>query len=160
MISNTLLSPSIQLSADAALSSLADLEASLLRVQRQKLQLEQREKALMQALGEASQQRLSGLIEESGMAPNAFSELVRRAVGSSARKTKVDTSKLAQPFVRKASLKFRHPDEPALVWSGRGKTPVWIKELDQAGRLDEARLSQTDDEDDDGWDEGDDEVGR
>jgi DNA-binding protein H-NS len=157
MSPQSLFTHSIQVSAEAALSSLADLEASLLRVQRQKLQLEQREKVLMQALGQASQQRLSGLIEESGMPPDAFSDLVRRSVGSSARKTKVDSSKLAQPFVRKAALKFRHPDEPALVWSGRGKTPNWIKELDQAGRLHEARLGQAEDEDDD-WEDGDDEA--
>ncbi len=142
-------SPSIQLSADAALRSLADLEASLLRLQRQKLQLEQQEKALMQAMGQASQHHLNGLIAEAGLAPEVLEDLVRRTVSSSVRKTKVDASKLAQPFVRKAALKYRHPDEPALVWSGRGKTPVWIKALETQGRLQEALIHAQDDDEDD-----------
>lgn len=139
---------SLQVSAEAALNSLAQLEASLLRLQRQKMQIEQQEKALMQAMARASQHRLDGLIQESGLAPQALADLVRRTVHSSARKTKVDASKLAQPFVRKAALKYRHPDEPALVWSGRGKTPLWIKDLQAAGRLHEAQLDGDDDEDD------------
>lgn len=143
---------SIQLSAEAALNSLAELEASLLRLQRQKLQLENQEKALMQAMSQASKVRLDGLITESGVAPQALADLVRRTVNSSARRTPVDASKLAQPFVRKAALKYRHPDEPALVWSGRGKTPLWIKELQVAGRLHEAKLESDDDE---GEDDGD-----
>lgn len=132
----------LQASAEAALSSLADLEASLLRVQLQRSQLEQRERLLIEAIGRVSHHQLSGLIEDSGMSPDLLSDLVRRTVGSSARKTKVDNSKLAQSFARKAVLKFRHPDEPALVWSGRGKTPNWIKDLERSGRLHEAQLSQ------------------
>ena len=149
--------PSIQLSAEAALASLADLEAALQRIQRQKLHLEQREKSLMQALGHASQQRLTGLMQESGMGAEDFAGLLRRTVDSSARKTSSDTSKIAQTFVRKAPIRWRHPDEPAYVWSGRGKTPLWMKELERAGRLEEARVtagpqSAADDE----WDDDDD----
>jgi len=33
----------------------------------------------------------------------------------------------------KSPPKFRHPDDPALTWTGRGKPPRWITELEQAG---------------------------
>ena len=33
----------------------------------------------------------------------------------------------------KSPPKFRHPDDPALTWTGRGKSPRWITELEQAG---------------------------
>lgn len=29
--------------------------------------------------------------------------------------------------------KYRHPDNPALTWTGRGRTPVWIEELQRQG---------------------------
>lgn len=30
--------------------------------------------------------------------------------------------------------KYRHPDNPALTWSGRGRQPAWIKEALEAGQ--------------------------
>ena len=79
----------------------------------------------------------------------AFSELVRRTVQSSVRMPGSDSENLSQTFVRKAPIKFRHPDKPALVWSGRGKKPLWIKALEEEGRLEEARAWGDDDEYDD-----------
>ena len=32
------------------------------------------------------------------------------------------------------TVRFRHPDDPSKVWSGRGRKPVWIKEWEQGGR--------------------------
>ena len=143
-----MIKPHILLSAEKALNSLTDLENSLLQLQRQRLQLEQREKSILAAIGRASETQLANLMLDSGMGSQAFAELVRRTVQSSVRMPGSESENLAQPFVRKAPIKFRHPDKPGLVWSGRGKTPVWIKELDAAGRLDEAR-SWDDEEDDD-----------
>ena len=30
--------------------------------------------------------------------------------------------------------KFQHPDDPSKTWSGRGRKPVWVKELEERGR--------------------------
>lgn len=38
---------------------------------------------------------------------------------------------------RKGALnppKYRHPENPALTWSGRGRQPAWIKEGLEAGK--------------------------
>ena len=35
---------------------------------------------------------------------------------------------------RAGTVRFRHPDDPSKVWSGRGRKPVWIKEWEAAGR--------------------------
>lgn len=32
-----------------------------------------------------------------------------------------------------APPKYRHPENPALTWSGRGRQPAWIKEAIEAG---------------------------
>jgi DNA-binding protein H-NS len=34
----------------------------------------------------------------------------------------------------KVAAKFRHPDDPSLTWSGRGKRPNWVKEWTTSGK--------------------------
>ena len=34
----------------------------------------------------------------------------------------------------KVAPKYRHPTDAGVVWSGRGKTPVWLRTLEEAGR--------------------------
>ena len=114
-------------------------ELAQLRIQRKRI--EDRERVLLLALGELGVARLSEVqmgLEAQG---RSLQDVLHRTLESSARKPAQDVTKLAQSFVRKAPLKFRHPEQPALVWSGRGKTPVWLRELEQSGRLDEARLT-------------------
>lgn len=126
-------SPALALSAAEIGRELAQL-----RIQRQRI--DDRERVLLLALGELGVARISEV--QQGLQAQGLSlrDVLHRTLDSSARKPSQDLSKLAQSFVRKAPLKFRHPDRPALVWSGRGKTPVWLRELEAAGRLDEARL--------------------
>lgn len=33
-----------------------------------------------------------------------------------------------------AGPRFRHPDEPSLTWSGRGKRPAWVTEALASGK--------------------------
>jgi DNA-binding protein H-NS len=34
----------------------------------------------------------------------------------------------------KVEAKYRHPDDPALTWTGRGKRPIWLTEALAAGK--------------------------
>ena len=36
--------------------------------------------------------------------------------------------------------KYRHPENPSLTWSGRGRQPAWYKELVEAGTSEEDLL--------------------
>lgn len=49
----------------------------------------------------------------------------------SKRKTRAASSGVA---------KFRNPADPTQTWSGRGRRPAWINDLDTAGRLEDARI--------------------
>lgn len=41
-----------------------------------------------------------------------------------------------------AAPKYRHPDDPGLTWSGRGKRPTWVNEALAAGKtLDDLAVS-------------------
>lgn len=33
-----------------------------------------------------------------------------------------------------STVRFRHPEDPGKVWSGRGRKPVWVKEWEHTGR--------------------------
>ena len=34
----------------------------------------------------------------------------------------------------KVEVKYRHPSNPALQWTGRGRSPVWVQEWKESGK--------------------------
>jgi len=44
-------------------------------------------------------------------------------------------------FGKPAAVKYQHPDDNTKTWTGRGRMPAWVSELDKAGKLDTARVS-------------------
>ena len=40
----------------------------------------------------------------------------------------------SKPQAVKAPPKYRHPENPSVTWSGRGRQPAWIKEALAAGK--------------------------
>ena len=61
-----------------------------------------------------------------------------------AQKHGVSMNDLVQPGTAKAQRppKFRHPENPALTWSGRGRRPGWYKEAIKAGaKLEDLRTT-------------------
>jgi DNA-binding protein H-NS len=63
---------------------------------------------------------------------------------SAARKPHNSATKTAaKPAKKAAAVLYRHPENPALTWSGgRGRPPQWIKDWEASGRsLDEARIT-------------------
>jgi len=122
-------------------ADIQEIERELAQLRVQRMRIEQRERALLQALGSAGAARFHEVCHRLAAKGVPVEHLLRSTVDAGGPKSGLDTSKLAQSFVRVAPLKFRHPDQPALVWSGRGKSPLWIRELERQGRLDEARLN-------------------
>ena len=60
------------------------------------------------------------------------------------RKPRVGARKIAdKPAKKPAAILYRHPENPALTWTGgRGRPPKWIKDREAAGRsLEEARVT-------------------
>lgn len=43
----------------------------------------------------------------------------------------------AKPAKKSAPPKYRHPENPAKTWSGRGRQPQWFKEALEAGKTPE-----------------------
>ena len=61
-----------------------------------------------------------------------------------ARKPRVGAKKIAdKPSKKQAAILYRHPENPALTWTGgRGRPPKWIKDWEASGRnREEARIA-------------------
>lgn len=44
----------------------------------------------------------------------------------------------------KVAAQYRHPDDPAKEWTGRGRQPKWIKEfIEEGGKIDALRITQS-----------------
>jgi len=64
-----------------------------------------------QSVAEA-QQKILDLAKELGLTPE---ELIRQMPGAKRNKTRVPTT-----------VRYRNPENPDQVWSGRGKRPQWL----------------------------------
>ena len=92
-------------------------------------------------LSEMSLDELKALQTQVNKAIETFEERRRKEARSAlerkAREFGFSLNELAGPQRRTASgsrpPKFRHPDDPSLTWSGRGRQPQWYKDALDAG---------------------------
>jgi DNA-binding protein H-NS len=116
-----------------------DLAKELMAIQRERNKLDAREKAL---LSELKKDAVSRVLEIMDLAKINLSDLrnaIKGATELGVRQKGPRAKQGAKP-TKKVPPKFRHPDDPGIVWSGRGKTPVWLRELEKKGRAKEARV--------------------
>lgn len=145
MTTPPVLTPPAESDPESAWASVEEIQVELERLRRQRLRLDQREQQLLRALALACRGRVRELLDAGGVPAPVLEAMVSRAVGSSRRSADDVPEDARVPEVdkvRKAPLRFRHPDNPGLVWSGRGKSPRWVLNLQAQGRLEEARVRQ------------------
>ena len=89
-------------------------------------ELEALEKDVAKAIkGFESKKRKEALAAAEAAAKKAGFKLVELVGGSKAPKK--SSKRPASP------AKYKHPENPELTWSGRGRQPVWYKEAIEAG---------------------------
>jgi DNA-binding protein H-NS len=121
-------------------------EKELADIRRQRMILDQHERAILVQHRRHALMRIERLMEASGLSPEDLELMIRRSTDVG-RKRAVEQNGLKE--VKRVAPKFRHPDDPNLTWSGRGKTPLWVKALMAAGQLDSARVDPKFDDDGD-----------
>jgi DNA-binding protein H-NS len=121
-------------------------EKELADIRRQRMILDQHERAILVQHRRHALMRIERLMEASGLSPEDLELMIRRSTDVG-RKRAVEQIGLKE--VKRVAPKFRHPDDPNLTWSGRGKTPLWVKALMEAGQIDRARVDPKFDEDGD-----------
>lgn len=45
-----------------------------------------------------------------------------------------------KPKAKESVIRFRHPDNAALEWSGRGRKPKWVNEWESSKPIDDLRV--------------------
>lgn len=116
-----------------------DLAKELMAIQRERNKLDAKEKSL---LAGQKKDAINRVLEIMQMARINIADLQTALKGAASlgMKQKGLKAKLGSKPTKKVAPKFRHPDDPGIVWSGRGKTPVWLRDLEKKGRAKEARV--------------------
>lgn len=63
----------------------------------------------------------------------AVAKTIRTLGLTSAQIIRLFSEKPASKTVKRVEPKYRHPDDPKLLWSGRGRQPKWVAELVSSG---------------------------
>jgi len=111
--------------------TIESLETQLIQMQERLLTMraERRASVLAKIKELAMEEGLTGADLAAAMRPT---RAARNTAGDVAPKTNPGRRAVVAP-------KFKHPETGA-TWAGRGKAPAWLKALEEAGRLEEARL--------------------
>ncbi|WP_018122371.1 H-NS family nucleoid-associated regulatory protein [Wohlfahrtiimonas chitiniclastica] len=89
--------------------SLLQLEGILMEVSQE---IEERKKLEAESI----RQKIENLLQESGLSLDD-----------------VYTEKDMGVRSNKVPMKYRHPTDPSIQWSGRGKMPIWMRDLIEQG---------------------------
>jgi DNA-binding protein H-NS len=116
-----------------------DLARELIAIQRERNKLDAKEKALLSELKKDAVSRVLEIMELAKINITDLRNALKGATELGLRQKGPKAKQGAKP-TKKVPPKFRHPDDPGIVWSGRGKTPVWLRELEKKGRGKEARV--------------------
>lgn len=110
-----------KLTAEEVISALEGLELKALKevYSATQGQIKLKEKA---AQGDAIQ-RMRDIAEQKGV---DFEAVMRAHFG-------IDETSDGQKKRAKVPPKYKHPENPSLTWSGRGRHPTWFKEYVEAG---------------------------
>ena len=121
------------------------VEDQFKKLQKQKIAIEQLEKAILDKDTKKSLQRVVVVIEKAVAAAFAIAsegapKKRGRPAGSGAgRKTGKRKSKLAGV---KVAPKYRNPADKNQTWTGRGRMPLWAAELYEAGALEKSLIKK------------------
>lgn len=83
---------------------------------------------------QAEQQKLTEAATEEALAQASAAVEVLNSLGHSYELK--NTARKARGPKKTGSLppKYAHPENPGTTWSGKGPTPAWLKELEDAGK--------------------------
>jgi DNA-binding protein H-NS len=118
--------------------------AQLEKIRAAKLKLEKEEQRLMSRNHDKVLTQIVQLAHSSGLTASqiatAMGSKVRTAGKSSTKAVKAPKVKRSTAG-KKVAPKYRNPAHPEQTWTGRGRTPLWVQELQTAGQLESAVIT-------------------
>lgn len=110
------------------------VDAQLAKIRKAKEVLEKKEKALLNRTQGKILAKIVQLAKMNGITAAQIAEALK---GDKPRSATVKKEK-AKTTRAKVPPKYRNPANAEETWTGRGRSPVWVKALQDAGQLDTA----------------------
>jgi len=116
--------------------------SQLEKIRAARIKLEKEEQRLMSRTHDKVLAQIVQLAHSTGLTAEQISAaLGGKSKAKSAKSTATKTPKAKRATAgRKVAPKFRDPANPALTWTGRGRTPAWVQALQNAGQLASAEI--------------------
>jgi DNA-binding protein H-NS len=116
--------------------------SQLEKIRAARIKLEKEEQRLMSRTHDKVLAQIVQLAHSAGLTAEQISAaLGGKSKAKSAKSTATKTPKAKRATAgRKVAPKYRDPANPALTWTGRGRTPAWVQALQAAGQLATAEI--------------------
>jgi len=115
-----------------------NVASQLAQIQRQKEALLKKEQALMSKSHDKVLAQIVKLAKDVGLSVADITSAL-----STGKPAKVKAVKVSKKTVSRSKVapKYRNPTNHAQVWTGRGKSPIWVQAMKSAGTLDSALIA-------------------
>lgn len=114
--------------------------AQLEKIRAAKLKLEKEEQRLLSRTHDKVLAQIVQLAHSTGLT----AAQITAALGSKGKTAGKSTGKAPKTkrstAGKKVAPKYRNPANPEQAWTGRGRTPLWVQELQNAGQLASAEI--------------------
>ena len=125
----------------------ATVEAQLARLRKLREAIEAKEKALLAKANDKVIAEIVALAKKHNVTIEELSDAMdtakRKRSAKGTRHVEKAPRKAAKTSDKRAKVapKYRNPSDANQTWTGRGRTPVWVQALKDAGTLDSARIA-------------------
>ena len=113
--------------------------SQLAKLRKEREALEKREKALQTRTHTRAIEKILAIAKDAGLSATDISAAMGGGKKKSA-KTKVAGAVKKTGPRGKVAPKYKNPADASQTWTGRGKSPVWVQALKNAGTLDSALI--------------------
>jgi DNA-binding protein H-NS len=121
------------------LNMATSVASQLAKLRKEREALEKREKALQTRTHTRAIEKILAIAKDAGLSAADISAAMGGGKKKSA-KTKVAGAVKKTGPRGKVAPKYKNPAEATQTWTGRGKSPVWVQALKNAGTLDSALI--------------------
>ena len=117
----------------------SSIKFQLSKIRKARELLEKKEKELLSKTHETTIAKIVQIASDNGI---TAAEIVAAIKFKKTKKTSfLRASPKKVPEKRgKVAAKYRNPADASIAWSGRGKMPLWVKQLHEAGTLETALI--------------------
>ena len=113
--------------------------SQLAKLRKEREALEKREKALQTRTHTRALEKILAIAKDAGLSAADISAAMGGGKKKSAKSKVAGAVKKAGPR-GKVAAKYKNPADASQTWTGRGKSPVWVQALKNAGTLDSALI--------------------